>query len=372
MSDLHRLSINPTPKPNRDPEPAAAPEPIQTPNPNQASYTHQVPYAQQPPPPQQSPYVQQPPYPQQPPPAAQPSYSQQAAYTPPQTTGMKTPILYGSVLALFGGIIYCVLQINQLKADLAETRTSIESEVGKVSESSVSTTKSHRASIEALKAELNETTKKSSQLVGQAKIEAERHADQIAADLKKAQDAQAAETKKVAESVTEVSTQVSAVKEDTNTNKQAVAAVNTEVANVKTQAEATNAELKKTIAELSSTKGDLGVQSGLIATNASQLKALKELGERNYTEFRVAKAKTSERVGDLQIRLTKTDAKKNRFTIEVVVDDKLVEKKDRTVNEPIQFLLPRATQPYELVVNEVRKDMIVGYLSAPKVQNARK
>jgi chromosome segregation ATPase len=285
---------------------------------------------------------------------------------------MKTPILYGSVLALFGGIIYCVVQINDLKTQIADTRASIESEVDKVTASAATTTKSHKATIDALKAELAESRQKSSQLVGQAKIEAEHHADQIAADLKKAQDAQAAATARVAASVTDVSNQVSAVKEDTNQNKQAVAAVNTEVSAVKTQAEATRAELQKTISDLTSTKGDLGVQSGLIATNAAQLKALKELGERNYTEFRVAKAKTGQRVGDLQIRLTKTDPKKNRFTVEVVVDDKLIEKKDRTVNEPIQFLLPRATQPYELVVNEVRKDMIVGYVSAPRVQNARK
>ncbi|MEI9813332.1 MAG: hypothetical protein WDO18_12110 [Acidobacteriota bacterium] len=66
--------------------------------------------------------------------------------------------------------------------------------------------------------------------------------------------------------------------------------MNTEVAAVKTQAEATRAELQKTISELSSTRGDLGVQSGLIATNAGQLKALRELGERTYTEFNISKA----------------------------------------------------------------------------------
>ncbi len=76
-------------------------------------------------------------------------------------------------------------------------------------------------------------------------------------------------------------------------------------------------------------------------------------------------------MGDLQLRLTKVDTKKNRFTIEVIVNDKLVEKKDRTINEPIQFLLPRATQPTELVVNEVKKDTIIGYVAAPKVQVSR-
>ena len=141
---------------------------------------------------------------------------------------------------------------------------------------------------------------------------------------------------------------------------------------LRTEAAATKSELEKTIADLKSTRGDLGVQSGLIATNSKELSALKALGERNYTEFKLAKEKTAQRVGDVQIRLKSVDQKKNRYTIELIADDKLVEKKDKTINEPVQFLLSRATQPYELVVNEVKKDLIVGYVSAPKVQQSRK
>ena len=148
--------------------------------------------------------------------------------------------------------------------------------------------------------------------------------------------------------------------------------VSTEVGTLRTEAAATKSELEKTIADLKSTRGDLGVQSGLIATNSKELSALKALGERNYTEFKLAKEKTAQRVGDVQIRLKSVDQKKNRYTIELIADDKLVEKKDKTINEPVQFLLSRATQPYELVVNEVKKDLIVGYVSAPKVQQSRK
>jgi hypothetical protein len=45
--------------------------------------------------------------------------------------------------------------------------------------------------------------------------------------------------------------------------------------------------------------------------------------------------------------------------------------KDRNTNEPIQFYVAKARQPYELVVNQVAKDQIVGYLSTPKVQSSR-
>ena len=52
-------------------------------------------------------------------------------------------------------------------------------------------------------------------------------------------------------------------------------------------------------------------------------------------------------------------------------DDKTVQKKDKTVNEPVQFLLSKATQPYELVVNDIKKDLISGYVASPKVQQTR-
>jgi hypothetical protein len=55
----------------------------------------------------------------------------------------------------------------------------------------------------------------------------------------------------------------------------------------------------------------------------------------------------------------------------VIADDKTVQKKDKTLNEQVQFLLSKATQPYELVVNDIKKDLIIGYVSAPKVQQTR-
>jgi len=285
--------------------------------------------------------------------------------------GAKIPVLFGAVLALVGSSVYSFYQINELKTELAETREILAGEIGKVTETSSTGTKSTRASVDALKAELEAAQRESAQLVGQAKVEATRHADSLAAKLELVQEAQAAETAKIAENVSAVNAEVSAVKADTTANKASVAVVSSEVATVKTQADATKAELQKTISELGSTRGDLGVQSGLIATNSRQLAALRELGERTYSEFRIAKAKTGTKVGDFQIRLTKADPKNNKYTVEVMVDDKKIEKKDRTANEPVQFIISRSTLPYELVVNEVKKDLIIGYVSAPKVQVQR-
>ena len=133
----------------------------------------------------------------------------------------------------------------------------------------------------------------------------------------------------------------------------------------------TQAELQKTVADLKKVTGDLGVQSGYIATNGKELAALKRLGERNIIEFNLGKSKQPQRVGDITLLLKKTDPKKNRYTVEVQADDKITEKRDKNINEPVQFYVQKAKQPYELVVNSVGKDLIVGYLATPKEQATR-
>jgi chromosome segregation ATPase len=278
---------------------------------------------------------------------------------------MKIPILFGAVLALIGASVYFYYQLNQVRAEIADTRDQILAEVAKVHETSNVSMSTAKRQVDTLRTELASARGQASKLAGDAKVEAEKHADEIAAKLSQVQEEQA-------KKVTEVSTAVTAVKEDATQTKSQVGQVSTEVGTLKTDQAATKSELEKTISDLKSTRGDLGVQSGLIATNGKELSALKALGERNYVEFKLAKEKTPQKVGDVQIRLKSADHKKNRYTIELIADDKTVEKKDRSINEPVQFLMSRAVQPYELVVNEVRKDMIVGYVAAPKVQTARK
>jgi hypothetical protein len=112
------------------------------------------------------------------------------------------------------------------------------------------------------------------------------------------------------------------------------------------------------------------VQSGLIATNARELQALRDLGERNYHEFAITKKMGRVKVGNVAMQLKKADTKRNKFNLELVADDKRVEKKDKTINEPVQFYMSGSRQPWELVVNEVTKDKIVGYLATPKVMQA--
>ena len=147
--------------------------------------------------------------------------------------------------------------------------------------------------------------------------------------------------------------------------------VKTDVTGVKSDVASTKDGLDKTSADLKRAMGDMGVMSGLIATNGKDLQALRELGDRNYIEFDLNKMQSQKKIGDVILSLKKSDPKHNRFTVTVSADDKLVEKKDRTINEPVQLYVHESRQPYEIVVNQVKKDEIVGYLSTPKVTLAR-
>jgi len=116
----------------------------------------------------------------------------------------------------------------------------------------------------------------------------------------------------------------------------------------------------------------MGVMSGLVATNSTQLNALKELGDRDYVEFDLKRGAKMQKFGDVQLVLAKADPKRNRFTLQVLADDKTVEKRDRTINEPVQLYLSGNRQPDEIVVNQVKKDEVIGYVSVPKVKMARR
>lgn len=149
-------------------------------------------------------------------------------------------------------------------------------------------------------------------------------------------------------------------------NANQIGQVNTKITNTQNDLSAAKADLQATEAKLQSTIGDLGVQSGLIAKNHDEVEALKALGERNIYEFTLHKDKHMEHVGPIQMELRKVDTKHYRYTLNVLADDKNIEKKNRDVDEPVQFYVTGARAPYEIVVFKVDKNQASGYLSTPK------
>ena len=144
-----------------------------------------------------------------------------------------------------------------------------------------------------------------------------------------------------------------------------VSTVKTDLGGAKTDIATTRTDLDETKKKLETAMGDLNVQSGLIAHTRDDLELLKHKGDRNIYEFTLLKGK-SQPVSTVSLELKKADRKKGKFTMNVIADDRTIEKKDRTLFEPMQFYTGRDKMLYEVVVMSVDKDKITGYLSAPK------
>ena len=272
----------------------------------------------------------------------------------------KSPSIAALVTAavlLFACSVYLFWRVQRLETSTSQWTAATAQQItelrGAVSENGSTQVRK----METLERELEEARRQADSTAGQAKIDAQRHAEQLAKRLADAQQQQQQELAEIQQNAATANTKIDGVTSDVATTKSDVAA--------------TKSQLESTVADLKRVTGDMGVLSDRIATNGQELSALRKLGERNYFEFTVVKSKSPHKVANVQLWVKKTDLKRNRFTIAILADDKTVEKRDRTINEPVQFYVSKSRQPYELVVNQITKDGISGYLAEPKVEMAR-
>ena len=114
---------------------------------------------------------------------------------------------------------------------------------------------------------------------------------------------------------------------------------------------------------ISSTRDEL---NGSIAKTHEELVVLEKRGERSYTEFDLMKAKQFQRIGPITLSLRKADTKHKNYDIEMIVDDNQMSKKKVNLYEPIWIHTENESQPVQIVVNRIEKNLIHGYVSAPK------
>jgi chromosome segregation ATPase len=171
--------------------------------------------------------------------------------------------------------------------------------------------------------------------------------------------AQEASSKRLESAQQQTAQQVSSVSHE-------VSSVKSDVGGVRNDLGKTQSELANAVSQLTSMKGDLSDHASLIARNHGELEILKHKGDRNYYEFTLTKG-DKRPVGTISIQLKKADAKKSRFNLVIYSDDKSYEKKDKNLNEPLQFYAGKNGLLYEIVVNAVSaKNTVTGYLATPK------
>lgn len=260
---------------------------------------------------------------------------------------------------------YLLMRSSDLKQDISRVDEGAHTQISKLSEATTSRIdEQQKAWDDFVSQKVKGVNDSATAAIRRARAEADKKSEELSRQIADTHTAVASQLNELSElrdtttsKFTEVNTDVDHVKSNVENVKSSVAAA-------QTQLDGTTADLKRVV-------GDMGVMSGLIATNSKDLDALRALGERNYFEFDVSKGGT-QKVGDITLTLKKSDAKRNRYTVDVLADDRHVEKKDKTINEPIQLYVGGMSQPYEIVVNQVKKDQISGYLSTPKMKIARR
>jgi hypothetical protein len=280
-------------------------------------------------------------------------------------TTALTILAVGLAVALAGDG-YLLVRANHLNDDIAQTQTGTQTQISKLNEATTTLLEQERQRLQDLSQEMKQQVKgvsdSASVAIRRARAEAHKEGEDLSGKLSEQQQQVATELSQIQDTTnskfTEVTTDVDGVKAN-------VEAVKTNVASAQSDIDKTSSDLKRAM-------GDMGVMSGLIATNSKDLESLRALGERNYFEFDISRKDAAKKVGDVMLTLKKTDPKRNRFTMDVLADDRHVEKRDKTINEPVQLYVAGNMQPYEIVINQVTKDHVTGYLATPKVKMARR
>jgi hypothetical protein len=261
--------------------------------------------------------------------------------------GTKFVVVFVVLALLAVGEIYTLSQISSsrrtLQAEQEKTRQELSAQFDEqVSKRLMASEESNAQQLEAVKEELGKASKR----VGSTGREL-RRARTMVSELQNQQKQQAEELKH------EI-----ALKAD----QQQLGIVSESVNSTRTDLDTTKLTLQDTIEKLGMTRSEFGT---LIARNHDEIEALRKLGDRDYFEF-VLERKQLKRIAGIGLTLTKTNTKRNRFNLMLLADDLEIEKKDKTVNEPVYFYIGGSKRVYELVVNKVESKTVRGYISTPK------
>jgi len=253
-----------------------------------------------------------------------------------------------AVLALLAiGVIYSLAKIGSLNTSLAAQQAQVQKQVQQATDQMAANfSKAQDASAQQLD-ELRQELDTASKKMGSSEGRELRCARSMVAKLEKQQQAESDELK-----------QEIAKKAD----DEKVGALSQDLSSTKGDLSST----KKTVDTLTSDLGMARSEMGtLIARNHQDIETLRQLGERNYYEFTLAK-NVRQTIAAVGLTLKKTSAKRHTFNLDMLADDSLIAKKNRAMDEPIFFVPSNSKSFYEVVINKVTATQVTGYLSTPK------
>jgi chromosome segregation ATPase len=278
-------------------------------------------------------------------------------YEEPSNRG-KAGVIIAAFVLLAAANVYFFTKLNRVQVKAATLQAVVDTEISRIKDSSSFTSGQTRRGLLELRAEIQhalDATEKAAQK--HARVETGWLAKNVSSQQREQQEQLLGELRNV--------------DGKTSQTQQRVEEVNGEVVYIRAEVDETQAELARTGSELSQTASKVGAINEKVATHEAGITVLRQLSERDRIGFHLSKSKFLQKVGDVQLRLRGADAKRNKYTLEVLADDIAVVKRERNVNEPVQFYVTGSTQPYEIVITRISKDKVTGYLATPKVKTTR-
>jgi chromosome segregation ATPase len=280
--------------------------------------------------------------------------TQNTEVTEVRSGGKAWKIVGGIAIAgLIGFNVHLMNKMSDIEASSQSESAAMTAEVSDLQATLSAQKGEHQREISALQ-ESVETTK--AEAAARARSEASRRSDELAKTI----------AAKQREQQDMFLTEIGSVRGETDTNRKGIEDVNTQVVGVQGELDKTRENLSETADLLASTQKDVDGISGRVGDHDAAIERLKMQGQRDVTKFQLPVSKERTKVEAIQMRVKDIDYKKNRYTLEVLADDKVVTHKDRLLNEPVEFYVMGVAQPYEVVVTDIERNQVTGYLATPK------
>ena len=186
-------------------------------------------------------------------------------------------VLLVLIACLIGATLHLYLELSSTRTEMAEQLklheeqiAQLEGAVNRASNTVDTKVTELQGAVRTAQTELSKTAQQvESKVMGQTQ--------KLAKEIEQAK----AQQSKHQQVLSEVDGELEQLKEVATKTGSELGSLTGKVATVSELSEKNREELEATIRDLKTVKGDLGVQSGLIATNAGELNALRQLGERD-------------------------------------------------------------------------------------------
>ena len=279
------------------------------------------------------------------------------ANEPERSDSGNLKLMYGVPLVLILGVLGFLLyqaqqQIGTLSHELSQNKVQVE-EI---------TTDLKKSQAEIMN--LNEGLESSKyQLVSQNR--ALKQYKNLYSGLKSDQEQQTAEIEAITLEKAD-RTEVNALKNETTQLQEQVMQTEGKVTEVSQQADQNRTQIAQSQAKIEENQTQLASVKESVSFNSQEIAGVKRSLERDYYNFELQEKGGYMKVFDVSLSLKDTDWKRRQFDMYLLADGKVMQKKDHSINEPIQFYIAGQKKPYEVVVTRVDRKMVVGYLSVPK------